>query len=130
MFKPGWKPGRWQSICDRCGFKYHSDKLQKEWTGLMVCGGCYETRNPQDFLRVVPERIVPPWVRDEAVDSFANAPVCTMWTSSPFADVATADCAKVNDSKSFQLLLDVFGMPAIGNMAVAGYLVAGRRLGE
>ncbi len=30
------------AICDRCGFRYKFYNLKKEWTGLMVCDGCWE----------------------------------------------------------------------------------------
>lgn len=62
--------GQWNSICDRCGFKYKSAMLQREWTGLMVCSYCLEPRHPQDFLRVAKEQISPPWARPEPQDTF------------------------------------------------------------
>jgi hypothetical protein len=68
----GWKPGRWKAVCDRCGFRYHSDKLNQEWTGLRVCPSCIESRNPQDFLKLPTETIVPPWTRPEVPDTFVT----------------------------------------------------------
>lgn len=61
----GWyyKSGDWNVICDRCGHKYKASKLQREWTGLMVCSQCFETRHPQDFIRARQDRIVVPWTR-------------------------------------------------------------------
>lgn len=90
MYKPGWKPGRWSAICDRCGFRFHSDKLKLEWTGLRVCGGCYETRNPQDFLKVIPEKIVSDWIRDEATDTFLH--VCYLWELSAYPGLGVPGC--------------------------------------
>lgn len=89
----GWKPGRWKAVCDRCGFRFHSDALKLEWDGLRVCNGCYETRNPQEFLRVTPEKIVPPWVRPEGPDNLQY--ICWIWARSPYADLGEADCAIV-----------------------------------
>lgn len=86
----GWRPGRWKATCDRCGFRYHSDALKLEWTGLMVCSPCWETRNPQDFLKVVPEQIVPPWTRSEPTDVFA--PFCYTSGQSGYAGYAVAGC--------------------------------------
>lgn len=47
------KKGQNNVICDRCGFKYKSDQVRKEWTGFYVCNSCWETRQPQDFVRGV-----------------------------------------------------------------------------
>jgi hypothetical protein len=121
----GWKPGRWKVVCDRCGFRFHSDALKEEWTGLMVCSGCWETRHPQDFIKVPLERITPPWTRVEAGDTFDNAPVCTLWTSSPMADIGTADCAIVGGNTNLDLLYDTFFVTAIAGMAVSGFAVSG-----
>ena len=69
------RPGQWRVICDRCGFKYWSGQLRKEWTGLMVCMGgdtndCWEPRHPQDFVRGKKDRQAPPWTRPEGEDVF------------------------------------------------------------
>lgn len=92
-YKPGWRGGRWSTICDRCGFRFHSDKIRTEWTGLKVCGSCWETRNPQDFLRLHPEKIVPPWLRPETNDTFLF--ICSLYEWGG-ADYATADCAQAD----------------------------------
>lgn len=65
-----YKAGSWNSLCDRCGFEYKSDQLKKEWAGLMVCGGCFETRHPQTLIRVPREDSAIPWARPEATDIF------------------------------------------------------------
>lgn len=52
--------GTYNMICDRCGFKVKSNHMKKEWTGLMVCdhtvNDCWEERQPQDFVRGIPDR--------------------------------------------------------------------------
>jgi hypothetical protein len=64
----------WLAICDRCGFKKQSSELRKEWTGLMVCADtCFEARHPQDFVRGVPDKQAPPWVRPEPADVFVTS---------------------------------------------------------
>lgn len=65
--------GKWNAICDRCGFKYKSDQLRKEWNGLRTCSGggtnnCWEERHPQDFVRGKADRQKPAWVRPEGGD--------------------------------------------------------------
>lgn len=62
--------GRLNVLCDRCGFKFKSNQLRKEWTGLRVCHGpdtndCWEPRHPQDRLKGRKDKQAPPWVRPE-----------------------------------------------------------------
>lgn len=45
-------------ICDRCGFKCRHRQLRKEWTGLLVCGPCWDPRPPETRpLRLKPEGV-------------------------------------------------------------------------
>lgn len=57
--------GQWNAICDRCGFKKKARQLRLEWTGLRVCGKCWEPRHPQEFLKGKKDDQAPPWVRPE-----------------------------------------------------------------
>lgn len=64
--------GQWNAICDRCGFKYKSRQIHKEWTGLRVCKGvgtndCWEPRHPQDSLRGKADHQAVPWACPDAV---------------------------------------------------------------
>ena len=89
-----YKPGVWKAVCDVCGFEYKSHELRKRWDGLMVCSEDYETRHPQDFIRVKAETIVPPWTRPEPPDDFVF--MCYIWGLSAYADLAEADCARAD----------------------------------
>lgn len=62
--------GRHNVICDRCGFKFKDDELQKEWTGFMVCSTCIEPRHPQDFLTSVPDQQPRNYYRPDPADIF------------------------------------------------------------
>ena len=66
MARNYYKPGDWNAICDRCGFKFKASELKEEWTGLRVCTHDFELRHPQDFLRARVDKISVPWVRKEA----------------------------------------------------------------
>lgn len=118
MYKPGWKPGRWSAICDRCGFRFHSNKIRTEWDNLKVCASCWEQRNPQDFVKVAPERIVPLWTRPEATDTFLL--VCDFESSSAYADVGVADCMRA-DNITFSFS-DVGGIPSMVDLMTYLYL--------
>ena len=68
-YKGKW-PGTWASICDVCGFRFPSDKLKDRWDGLKVCQNDWESRHPQDFIKIREEKIAPDWVRPVAPDIF------------------------------------------------------------
>lgn len=87
--------GRWLSICDVCGFRFYNTELKKDWRGLMVDASCFETRHPQDFLRVPTDNPAVPWTRPETPDAFIH--VCFVWERTSYADLATADCAQADN---------------------------------
>lgn len=64
--------GDWNAICDVCGRKYKNTLLKQRWDGLMCCPQDWEIRQPQDFVRGVPDPQLVPWVRDEATDSYLD----------------------------------------------------------
>lgn len=43
-------------ICDVCGFKLKQSQLRKRWDGAMVCSADFETRHPQDSIKIRGER--------------------------------------------------------------------------
>ena len=45
-----------KSVCDVCGFHYKHSQLRKRWDGAMVCSKDFETRHPQDLIKIRPER--------------------------------------------------------------------------
>jgi len=102
----GYHPGDWYVVCDVCGFRYHASELRKRWDGLMVCDKDYEIKHPQLNIVVHPEKIVPDYVRVEPDDTFIN--VCTIITSSAYADLGVADCMKAdNTTFTYQFLLNL-----------------------
>jgi hypothetical protein len=92
-----YRAGDWNAICDSCGFKFKAFQLKKRWDGLMVCSKDYETRHPQELLKVQEERISVPYVRPEAEDTFIRY-ICSVESLVPRADIAAADCARVGYS--------------------------------
>lgn len=57
--------GSYNAICDVCGLKYKASDLKKRWDGAMVCEWDWETRHPQEFIRVKPDSSALPWTRSE-----------------------------------------------------------------
>ncbi len=72
---PGYRPGSHWATCDRDGFQYRAEDLKETWDGLWVNDEDYETRHPQDFLRVKSERIsVTQPIRPENTSNLIDEP--------------------------------------------------------
>lgn len=64
------------AICDRCGFKRRLSALQTEWTGLKVCGPCWDPRPPETVAPYVyPEGVAVPDSRPEQPDTFVTTDI-------------------------------------------------------
>ncbi len=50
-----YKPGDWNVICDRTGFKKKRAECRKEWTGSTVRRKSWEPRHEQDLIRSFPD---------------------------------------------------------------------------
>jgi hypothetical protein len=53
--------GAWNFYCQECGKKLKSTQGLKRWDGFWVGPECYEIRNPQDFVRGIPDNPSVPW---------------------------------------------------------------------
>lgn len=62
--------GSWNAVCYECGRKRKASMLVKHWQGYYVCPEHNEPRQPQDFVRSVPDVQTPPWTQP-AADVFA-----------------------------------------------------------
>ena len=65
-----YKKGQWDVICDICGQKYHSGDLKERWDGLMCCRQDWNIRQPQDFVRGIPDPQATPWSRPDVAPPF------------------------------------------------------------
>jgi hypothetical protein len=70
-----YKKGSWLVICDVCGMKYHSSDLKMRWDGLMCCRQDWNIRQPQDFVRGIPDPQAVPWSRPDVAPPFVPNPV-------------------------------------------------------
>lgn len=62
---PGYQPGNYWMVCDRCGFDYRRSEMKKEWTGLWVCKADWDPRHPLDFVKGIKEDQSVPVARPE-----------------------------------------------------------------
>ena len=66
--------GKWNALCDVCGFKFKSSDLKERWDGLFVCKEDWEQRHPLDFERGTKEDTSVPWARPEGEDISVSPP--------------------------------------------------------
>jgi len=98
--------GDYNCICDSCGRKFKASTMRKRWDGMFVCKDDYEIRHEQLSLKVRGDKQTVPIPRPDTIDD-VFLPVCYVWQSSGYADLATADCARAdNTSISYALLLE------------------------
>lgn len=64
--------GDWNALCDQCGQKRKASMLRLQWDGLRTCEKCWEPRQPQDYVRGVPDPSGVPWSRQRAPLQFVN----------------------------------------------------------
>jgi len=106
MRKTKW-PGNWKVACHRCGFWYPSSDIRREWTGILACPSCFETRHPQTLIKIRPETAVPDFVSKDPTD--VTNGICSIVTNSGYADLMSADCGQAdNTTYPYSLLFDLF----------------------
>jgi hypothetical protein len=71
--------GDYNAICDRCGSKFKFSQLKLEWDGLYVCtaNGCFENRQPQDYVKGVRDNMAVPVSRPDQPSVFLD----TLWAT-------------------------------------------------
>lgn len=86
-----WQSGGYNAICDVCGFKWKASQMLLRWDGLYVCPPDFEPRQPQDFVRGVPDKQTPDWTRPPAPPNFIY--FCDLQGRTAFSGYATSGCA-------------------------------------
>jgi len=83
--------GDWNAVCYECGRKRKASTLKKHWQGYYVCPEHWEARQPQDFVRAIPDVQTPPWTQPMPADTFLAT--CTPNGSSAVPGFAMPGCA-------------------------------------
>lgn len=94
-----YKKGSWNAICDRCGFQFKSSEMRKTWEGYWVDQKCFETRQPQDFVRGIPDPQAVPWDRPRAGLVFIPIPTSPV----PIKDTYGSDIFDTNGQPIYQV---------------------------
>lgn len=82
--------GDWNARCSMCSFKRKASTLTKNWQGMWRCPEHNEPRQPQDFVRAVPDVQTPPWTQPGGEDTFVA--VCSPNGRTAIPGYATAGC--------------------------------------
>jgi len=82
--------GTWNATCYECGRKRKANTLVRNWQGYYVCRQHNESRQPQDFVRNIPDVIKPPWAQPVS-DTFRA--ICSIEGRQGVAGVGLAGCA-------------------------------------
>jgi hypothetical protein len=67
-----YKKGDWNAICYVCGFKRKASEMKLRWDGVYTCEQDWEIRQPQDFVRGVPDEQPLPWTQPETPNTFGG----------------------------------------------------------
>lgn len=84
------KLGDHNVICDKCGFKYKSSAMRKQWDNLYVCHECFDVRHPQDFVRSIKDNQTVPIARVDVAASTGTTTVGTAGTKGATSIVLTS----------------------------------------
>jgi hypothetical protein len=121
MKRVGW-PGKGHKFaCHRCGFWFPSTEIKKEWTGLLVCGPCWEPRHEQTLIKVHGEKAFPSFVSKDGTDTFLHS--CDAYSILSMADFGTADCLIVGTEGTFDPYQ--FRYSSVAAYAIAGIAITG-----
>lgn len=77
-------PGDWNAVCYECGRKFKASQLRRYWQGYYLCEKHWNTRQPQDFARGIPDVQTPPWVQPMPAAIFALDFIITQGSGTDF----------------------------------------------
>ena len=87
-----YKDGDWNAICSMCGHKFKASMLRKHWQGQWRCRKCWEIRQPQDFVRGIPDNPNPPWTQPDLSNEGDFISTCTFPGRIALPSLAVAGC--------------------------------------
>ena len=69
--------GDYNAICDVCGRKFKFSRLRQKWDNTWACEQDWEPRQPQDYLRGIPDNMSVPLSRPDPPTLFLQDEVVT-----------------------------------------------------
>lgn len=123
-----YKPGSWYQTDDRTGFPQRTDRMRKEWDGLIVDRRVWEPRQPQDLVRGVRDNQNVDDARPLAPNVFVGPTETTLSVTAPVLSVTgtLASNFGVSSGDTLSVMLDngvPFLVAAFLNPAIPGQIV-------
>lgn len=69
--------GDYNAICDVCGRKFKFSRLRQKWDNTWACEQDWEPRQPQDYLRGIPDNMSVPLSRPDPPPLFIQDEIVT-----------------------------------------------------
>ena len=69
--------GDYNAICDVCGRKFKFSRLRQKWDNTWACEQDWEPRQPQDYLRGIPDNMSVPLSRPDPPPLFRQNEIVT-----------------------------------------------------
>lgn len=69
--------GDYNAICDVCGRKFKFSRLRQKWDNTWACEQDWEPRQPQDYLRGIPDNMSVPLSRPDPPNLFIQDEIVT-----------------------------------------------------
>lgn len=140
MSSPGYVPGDFWRMCDRCGFKFRASQTFRTWDGLYVCNDDFETRHPQDFVKGRKDLQNVPNPRPEPVDTVIGPLLTTISTAAAVGatTINVASSVRFMSTDSIGVMLDngnverrvVYSVPTATSVQLTSALSAGAAVGN
>lgn len=86
--------GGYNAVCYDCGRKFKASMLRKNWQGFWECPQHWTPRQPQDFVRAIPETITAPWAQPQSFAEQADGVKVYEETSTSFTADFTVTSAQ------------------------------------
>ena len=75
--------GQWNFYCQECGKKLKSGEARYRWDNFWVGPECWEIRNPQDYVRGIPDNPSVPWSTGNIPPKFIDTNAGPTQTTGP-----------------------------------------------
>lgn len=126
-----YKSGTYNGICDRCGSKFKFSDLKLEWDGLYVCtaNGCWEPRQPQDYVKGVRDDMSVPVSRPDQPAVFLDTIIAQESTVSTFSFIIARLKSLIVSVSSTVTILRQYYPSLGGNKVVNGAALNTNTLG-
>lgn len=112
--------GDYNAICDVCGRKFKFSRLRQKWDNTWACEQDWEPRQPQDYLRGIPDNMSVPLSRPDPPALFLDELIADVVTSASILSfiINRVKLLAVSVISTASILTQYF--PSLGSKVVNG----------